>query len=285
VRRRHDARARSPSLSGVWLHRAVLRRGSAVSAKHPARYSPAILDTLCQELEGAPWVHDPFAGTGERLQALTDTLGIPFTGTEIEAPFIVSPHVEQGDSRDPSTYPPAWKTPRWWIVTSPVYPSGMCDHFISSGVCSACRGTGHTWVRYFGEDWETCPKCNGTGRRQIKRHTYRQAAIELSGEPSYALDRANMGRYSPRGGRKAEETYWALASEVAAQWTHAERVILNTKDVIVKGDVYHVTLQWTMLLRDLGWKLDHAIKVPCPGQRHGANRDARVDHEDVTVFV
>jgi hypothetical protein len=255
---------------------------------HPARFSGPILDVLRTELSGAPWVHDPFAGTGERLGHLCDELGVPFSGTEIEEPFIVdAARVWCGDSRDPSTYPtPLVGIEHYWIVTSPVYPNGMTDHFISSGVCSACEGVGI--VEYAGTGvpyTDACPKCQGSGERPVKRHTYRQAAIELSGDPTYALSEWNMGRWGVRGGRKAEDTHWTLALSVASQWGSAERVILNTKDAIVKGDVYHVTDRWRQIMLDLGWTLDHSVRVPCPGQRNGANREARVDHEDVLVFV
>jgi hypothetical protein len=97
-----------------------------MSVKHPARWSPQILDAVGPVIEkvGLP-VHDPFAGTGERLGALCDRLGLAFTGTELEPEFILDPRVQWGDSTDTSTYPDDVHL----IVTSPAYPNGMCDHF------------------------------------------------------------------------------------------------------------------------------------------------------------
>jgi hypothetical protein len=57
--------------------------------------------------EACEWdlpVHDPFAGTGERLGALCDTLGLTFTGTEIEPEFARDRRVHAGDSAEAGTY-------------------------------------------------------------------------------------------------------------------------------------------------------------------------------------
>lgn len=262
-----------------------------MTAAHPARWSPQIIDVLRTELAGAPWVHDPFAGTGERLGALCDEIGVEFSGTELEEAFIVDPRVVPGDSRDNRTYPRLpWPAIGWgpyWIVTSPVYPNGMADHFVSSGVCSFCAGNGGVLVGTFWEPdaWSECSKCDGTGRRAVRRHTYRQAVIGLTGDPDYALDEGNMGRYSVRGGSKAEERYWGLAREVCAQWGGAERVILNTKDFYVARERYHLWQRWNMLLVRQGWTCDHLVEVPCPGNRNGANRGLRMEHEDVAIYV
>ena len=86
---------------------------------HPARWSREILERIAPTLAeiGRP-VHDPFAGTGERLGKLCDSLGLAFTGTDIEAWPNTDPRVLVGeDSLDPTTYP----TGRYLIVTSPVY--------------------------------------------------------------------------------------------------------------------------------------------------------------------
>jgi hypothetical protein len=221
-----------------------------MSAKHPARFSREILDVLRIELSSAPWVHDPFAGTGERLGALCDELGVGFSGTELEAPFIVDRRVHQGDSRDRRTY--GIEPGRFWIVTSPVYPNGMADHF--------------------------------KPRDASRRFTYRAAAIELSGDPDYALHEANMGRYSVRAGAKAERTYWELAAAVIDQWHQAERAIVNVKDFTTGERYVDVTGGWRLAMACKGWHLVRRHDVPCPGMRHGANGNVRVDTEAVLVF-
>lgn len=85
---------------------------------HPARYTPLILDVVRVYLERFRLpVHDPFAGTGARLGALCDELGLTFTGTDLEPWAGADPRVAPGDSRYPLTYPAG----PFVVVTSPVY--------------------------------------------------------------------------------------------------------------------------------------------------------------------
>ena len=64
--------------------------GDALFAPRLDRWTPGILDAIAPVIAdlGLP-VHDPFAGTGERLGRLCDRLGLPFTGREIEPEFLV----------------------------------------------------------------------------------------------------------------------------------------------------------------------------------------------------
>lgn len=216
----------------------------------PAPFSRQIIDCLRVELRDAPWVHDPFTGTGERLGALCDELGVPFTGTELEQCFINRKHVVCGDARDPGHYPLPGLP--FWIATSPAYPNGVADHF----------------------------KPGDTSRR----YTYRAAAIELSGDPDYALDRYNMGRHSYRQGKKAELRYWEIAEDVVANWRRAERVILNVKDFYIDEKLAGFPREWMDLMEVEGWDLKWCHEIPVPGIRHGENRELRVDHELVLVY-
>jgi hypothetical protein len=230
---------------------------------HPARYSAAILDVLRKELADAPHVHDPFAGTGERLGALCDELGVTFSGCELEAPFIVDPRVCLGDSRAPDTYPDGWcgedahycagclaRRP-YWIATSPVYANGMADNF--------------------------------KPKDASKRYTYRAGLIALTGNPNAKLAEGNMGRSSYRGGRKARERYWTIAREVIAQWCHAERVIVNVSDFPMAGKMVEHVAEWCDALAAAGWQVARYIEVPTPRMRNGANGKLRAEHEVVLV--
>jgi hypothetical protein len=214
---------------------------------HPARWTPAILDAIEPVIVdlGLP-VHDPFAGTGERLGALCDKVALPFTGTEIEAPFIIDPRVKQGDSSDPATYPPHPHV----VVTSPVYPNGMADHF--------------------------------RARDTSKRHTYRQALATILGydQPLHAN---NMGRYAgrTRRGMASERRHFDIARRCIVHWP--DHVIVNVKDVITKTEVVPVVELWKELLVTRAYEVVDEIKVATPGQRNGANSDARADHEMVLV--
>jgi hypothetical protein len=248
------------------------------TAKHPARFSKEILEVLRIELASAPWVHDPFAGTGERLGALCDELGVGFSGTELEAPFIVDGRVKQGDSRDPEAYPVKvairdvglW--PSYWIVTSPVYPNGVADHFRPK-CCDQCDSKG-------------AQRCPANPHPNYRRMTYRTSLMEIMGDNTVELNEANMGRYSYRGGAKKAAAYWRIATEVAAQWSHAERAIVNVKDFVHEGQVVPLAEMWeSMLTHGHDWQLIRRHDVECPGMLHGANRGARIATEAILVFT
>ena len=260
---------------------------TAAAVHHPARYSAVLLDTIRPALAGAPHVHDPFAGTGERLGALCDELGVTYSGTEIEPSFIVDPRVRQGDSRRWPTYPPFWpvqpgsapeRVP-YWIATSPVYANGMADNFRPTGICSYCNGVA---VDPAGEE---CPKCKGTGRRAIQRHTYRMAKMLATGDPAAELAEGNMGRNSYRQGHRARGRYWEIAGEVVRQWYWAERVVLNVSDFIMQGQAVPHVAEWWDLMRGHGWHLAAETAVRTPRQRNGANAAARAATEAVGVFT
>jgi hypothetical protein len=214
---------------------------------HPARWTPAILDAIEPVIVdlGLP-IHDPYAGTGERLGALCDKVALTFTGTEIEAPFIIDPRVKHGDSTDPATYPPR----PFVAVTSPVYPNGMADHF--------------------------------RARDTSKRHTYRQALATMLGYDQ-PLHTNNMGRYAgrTRRGMASERRHFDIAQRCIVHWP--DHVVVNLKDVITKTEVVPVVELWKGMLIARAYEVINEIKVATPGQRNGANRDARADHEVVIV--
>lgn len=214
---------------------------------HPAQWSPEILAVIAPFLKdlGMP-VHDPFAGTGVRLGALCDELGLAFSGTEIAAGFIVDERVEHADATLPESYPTAEALT---LCTSPVYPNGMADHFHAQ---------------------------DGS-----KRHTYRQglAAIQGHDEP---LDDRNMGRWSVRQGNKAWVRYRNLAVEATTWWRWP--AIVNVKDFYVGDEVWPLVDQWTVFLENRDYHVAR-VAVRTPGQRHGANGQKRVDHEAVLVCI
>jgi len=106
---------------------------------HPARWTPAILETIRPILERyALPIHDPYAGTGERLGALADELGLEFTGTDIEAWPGADPRVGLGDSRYPLTYPGG----EFVVVTSPVYFGNRISSDYVNGPTPATKTAG-----------------------------------------------------------------------------------------------------------------------------------------------
>lgn len=216
---------------------------------HPARYSPQIIDAFRTLLAGAPHVHDPFAGTGERLGALCDELGVTYSGTELEAPFIVDPRVWAGDSRQQRYYPITRNG--YWIVTSPTYGNGMNDNFKPADAS--------------------------------KRYTYRAALIEATGDRDAALTDGNTGAHGYRSGVKAAARYWELNAQVVAQWGHAERAIVNVSDFYKGDERVGIVAGWGDLLRANGWRLLELIPVETPRMRNGSNRGKRVEHESIIV--
>lgn len=242
--------------------------------KHPARYSNEIIVLMRFLLKARTRVHDPFAGTGERLGSMADDRALTFTGTEIEPAFIVDGRVKVGDATDPWTYPPtllcltcgrgdeavlagdrcqAHHPSGYTIVTSPVYPNGMADHFITKD----------------------------PNRRD---RTYRSAAAAALNDPSYELDERNMGRWGYRG-RQVNSTarmmYWHLARQSVACWGDAERVLLNVSDSIDGTRTTNVVGNWQKLLIEHGWLNQDLHPVDTKRFRDGANRDARVEREFV----
>ncbi len=209
---------------------------------HLCPWSEPILDALRPILRNAPGVHDPFAGAGDRLGALCDELEVGFTGTELEPEWVADPRVLVGDSTDPDSYPEPIAG-RWpWIVTSPVYPNGMADHF--------------------------------EPKDASKRMTYRARL----GRP---LHENNAGRHSVRGGKKAEHRYWDLHARCVRLWPDV--AVVNVKDFLTAGRLYPLTARWFSLLEDDGYVVDQVHRVPCPGNRYGANHDVRVEHESILV--
>lgn len=226
---------------------------------HPARFSKEIRDLLIDilrplaEITDGFHIHDPFAGSGERLEEIAAAVPCTWSGTEIEAEFIVNAGVSVGDATDPGTYP----TFPYTIVTSPVYPNGMAD----------------SWAAADGS----------------KRNTYRHRLAHMTGRDR-ELHRNNMGRYGYRGtGPKSTKRaeYWRVAREAVAHWSTADAVIVNVSDFIyTKRGVEHVepvVADWAGLLRSAGWTNQMHIPVGTRRNGHGANRDQRVDHETIIV--
>jgi hypothetical protein len=212
---------------------------------HPARFHPDILTLIAALVPAGAHVHDPYAGTGERLGAVADEHGWTFTGTEIEPSFIVDARVAVGDATDPSTYP----SDPHVIVTSPVYPNGIADHF------EAKDGS--------------------------RRFTYRRS-VALNEGADRPLHENNMGRYGYRGtGPKSTKriAYWDLATRTVACWT-AGLALVNVKNFVDTSVVEDLVGQWEDLLEVHGYTVViHTVKVP--GIRYGTNRWLRVEGEAI----
>ena len=201
---------------------------------HPTQYSQSLLEIIAPELDEK--IHDPFAGTGIRLGKLCDELGKTFSGTDIED-WGGDPRVKRGDSTQLSSYPEG----SYQIVTSPVYPNGMADHF----------------------------KPKDTSRRR----TYRVGLGK-------SLQENNAGRYSVRAGSKAADKYWEINKEAIICWaTLGWSGFVNVSDFIHKGEVYPLVGMWRDLLAQQGFYVEQYATVLTPRYRLGTNRSKRVPYE------
>lgn len=223
---------------------------------HPARFSKEIIECFRTLLGSTERIHDPCAGTGERLGALADMIGIPFTGTEIESCYIVDRRVREGDSRKLTSYPsPLYAKTPFTIVTSPVYANGMTDNHL--------------------------PK-DGSVRK-----TYRVAKIALSGDATATLEPGNAAAYGYRQGRIAARKYWAINDAVVEKWipAGATRALVNVKDFWMAGELVEHGQEWADCLIKHGWELKAMHDIETPGMRYGENREARSPHEWVIEAV
>lgn len=229
--------------------------------EHPAMWSSEILVELAKAIPagGRPngrWtpthVHDPFAGTGERLGNVADANGWRFTGTEIEAAFIIDERVQVGDATLRSSYP---RRP-FVIVTSPVYPNGIADDFNAQ---------------------------DGSTRR-----TYRAALSKVKGKDT-RLQPNNMGAYGYRGQpfhSINRAMYWRLASDAIACWSRADAVYLNVSDFMQGGNREPVVSQWIATMQIAGWTLAARPKqIKTRRYKMGRNSSARVETEYLLHFV
>lgn len=227
---------------------------------HPARFSPEVIDAVAEflihrwppDLLAMPILHDPFAGSGERLAELAQRCAASYSGTEIEQCLIVASGITCGDATNTFTYP----TRPYVIFTSPAYPNGMADHFHA--------------------------------RDDSVRKTYRKAVAEIEGQDR-ELHENNQGRWGYRGTRrhgtsKRRIRYWEIASKAVACWGSAELVLLNVSDYKhSNGQVEPVVQDWRDLLKSYGWARQTLIPVGTKRMRNGANRDERVDVEMIVV--
>jgi hypothetical protein len=106
---------------------------------HPARYSKAVLDIVKPLIDSYNLpVHDPFAGTGERLGRAVRGMMLEFSGTDIETWQDMDWGVKQGDSRVAATYPRG----DFIVVTSPVYFGNRISSDYADGPLSTTKARG-----------------------------------------------------------------------------------------------------------------------------------------------
>lgn len=106
-----------------------------------------------------------------------------------------------------------------------------------------------------------------------RRHTYRHYLGRPIAEGSSAI--MNWGRKY----RAFHEEAWDVTTDLATRY-----FVLNMKDHVRNGKVVEASKWHVGVLGRLGWEIVDTIIMESPGQRHGQNRDARIDHEYVFLF-
>lgn len=226
---------------------------------HPAQFSDELIGPIAWllmeagvELGGV--LLDPMAGVGVKLGLIAEKLGMMPAGFEVELAYFhpvryTAPWVTLRDSTHPFGRLFVGETAAW--VCSPPYPNGMSDDFVAKDA----------------------------SRRNTYAHRIRRSL------PGYSMHENNSGAMSPRRSEKAYRRFMAVHAKV---WENTFEVLKPGAPgvVNVKNTVYgrHVFVEETVdQLLAAGFEVLKRVQVPCRGNRHGANRDARVDHEELIL--
>jgi len=222
---------------------------SEAKVKHPAKFSPSILDVIrdilsVRQIPEDALILDPFSGVGR-----CHDLGWPGTvGVELEMPWcrVQEGPVVRGDS---SRLP--FRTQTFdAAVTSPTYGNRFADkHRALDG--SVRRSYTHDLRASQGED--------------------------------YALHPNNTG--GMKWGREYWRLHGAVYDEVWRVLVDGGLFVVNVSDFIARKKVVRVVDWHRRALMARGFEVVDVVHVDTPRLRHGANRDARVDGEAVIVSL
>jgi len=218
------------------------------AVKHPAKFSPSILDVIRDILStrAVPedaLILDPFSGVGR-----CHDLGWPRTvGVELEMPWC---RVQEGPVvRADSTALPFRAQTFDAAVTSPTYGNRFADKHKAK---------------------------DGSVRR-----SYTHDLRTSTGDEDYQLHPGNTG------GMKWGRDYWrvhgAVYDEVWRVLVDGGLFVVNVSDHIKNRKVVRVVDWHRRALAARGFEVVDVLDVETPRLRHGANRDARVDGEAVIV--
>jgi hypothetical protein len=253
---------------------------------HPAKFSAPILEVLRDIIPEGARVLDPMAGVG----LIHSLEGRKTVGIELEPWWACAhPRTMVGNCKALPFPDHSWP----WVVTSPTYANRMADHHDAKERCRACAGTGEDLSR--AEECspecdgshqvdgraicprgpEPCPKCEGKGRRDYKRLTYRhQYGEDLHPDSSATL----------QWGPKYRAFQVLFLAEVARVLAEEGRFVLNLKNHWREKAVARVVEWHLSTMLSSGWELLRIEPVEVDGMGFGANREAREGCEFVMVF-
>lgn len=219
------------------------------AVKHPAKFTDSILEAVAalDYLPGGDWI-DPFAGTG-KIHLMRDLAAWTTWGVELEPEWAdLHPGTEVGNALhlrwEDDTFDGAF--------TSPCYGNRMADTNGAKDEEKRAERTEHTYRHYLGRP--------------------------LSADSSAAM------QYG-KAYRDFHDAAWRELIRVVKPSTPDEPhyIVVNVKNHF-RDDREQQVVEYHMgALTWLRCYVHHVFPVVCPGQRHGANREKRVENEYVIV--
>ena len=250
--------------------------------RHPCPWNrkalAAAADRIVQILGERPLrVLDPYAGVG-RVHELRER-GFETVGGELEPEWAASSdHTIVADALAFPADDGAFDA----VLTSVVWGNRMSDSHDARERCQACGGIG----TYRGEQCgcgpgvrhvaacsrpaRPCEKCDGAGRRDYRRNTYRHA---LGRAPS--VGSSAVMQFGPAYRRHHQA--WIV--EAARLVPPGGVIVVNAANHIRAGVEVDVVGWWVSALVGNGLLLRAVDWVPAGKLRQGANHDLRVDGE------
>lgn len=249
--------------------------------RHDAKYSVEVVELFREILPRLPdpdgGTYDPFAGTGQSLQAL----GVAnVSGGELEPEFAsASAYVQTADALDLRSYPAGLAR----IVTSPCYGNRFADQYLGP-VCKECDGGGVVGVGLI-----PCEECGGSGHNGKGRYSY---AISLGREVSDGSAASMHFTDGPAGAEyRTFHSQWLKICSVVLE-PGPGRLVLNMSDHFRTTTVAGVKAQrrqyvvswWILAARRMGFHLVEQYSVGTRRVGHGSNQEVKASVEAVLVF-
>lgn len=238
----------------------------------------ALLERLLEETKSLgriPLVVDPFAGVGGIHDFWPVAIGVELErewAEQAEKALYDPASMIQGDAlRLPFA---SGSVPV--VCTSPCYGNRLADHHNAKEKCRPCDGTGTIpQTGRGGDGFYKCEKCDGAGRREYDRITYRHKLGRMPTAGSSAVMQWGDDY------RRFHEAAWR---EVYRVMEPGGLFLLNVGDHIRNRERVQISRWHYRAVKLTGFEFEQRIRVPVQKMRKGANRNARVPYEHVVSF-